>query len=307
MKTFKTTIVISYLVIGFTNAQIDTTDWFPMQNGNYWEYSDRSGTATKLFIEIMGDTILNNGEEYKVFRYYFNDWFNFSDYYYRKDQAGKIFIYSSAPGCINYERVLYDFKVQDSTIWKDCIAINNLDWHRALYQTSYVYFQFYFTPVLSKAFTYVTVDTSVVPFDTSWFALGSEKIAKGIGIYESLFDQAPWYNLVGAIINNQRYGLITNISENDIGNNDSEKTSISVYPNPFNSQCRVTLINPSYDNNEIIVYNSLGEKLFEINKEFKLNNSHSFDLDLRNYPSGIYFLCIRNDQKFIINKLINLK
>jgi hypothetical protein len=113
-------------------SQIDTTDWFPMQTGNYWEYWDNAGSAQKLFIKIVGDTTLNNGEEYKIFRYYYNNWASYADYYYRKASDNKIYMYSSVIGCINSELILYDFEVKDSTIWPDCNTFSILDLYRAL-------------------------------------------------------------------------------------------------------------------------------------------------------------------------------
>ena len=61
--------LIMFLIL-FTNyvfAQIDTSVWYPMAKGNYWEYQD-SGLYVKKGISIVGDTLMTNGKTYSIFR-----------------------------------------------------------------------------------------------------------------------------------------------------------------------------------------------------------------------------------------------
>ncbi len=307
MKTIKTTILFSLITIGFATAQIDTTDWFPVQTNNYWEYWDNTGNSEKLFVKVLGDSTLINGMSYKIFRYYFNNWLNYSDYFFRKDNA-KVYIYDSDPKCMNSERLLYEFDIQDSLVWEDCININNnVLWYRCVLKTEYNNTQFYPSPLLSKTFSSVTVDTTVVPADTSWFALGLDKIIKGIGLYESIYDQAPWYLLAGAIINNTQFGIITNIDQPESKIINPTDIIINVYPNPFNSQTILQINNSDNETLKLSIYNSMGEQLVGFNKEFNSQNMISHKLSLSNYPSGIYFLHVTGKNKHKAKKIINLK
>ena len=67
MKKIKNVILISLFVFSYTAAQVDTTDWFPMQTGNYWEYMAWDSPPKYFSIKVIGDTLMPNGREYKIF------------------------------------------------------------------------------------------------------------------------------------------------------------------------------------------------------------------------------------------------
>ena len=56
----------------------------------------------------------------------------------------------------------------------------------------------------------------------------------------------------------------------------------------------------------ISIYNSLGEKVFKINNTND-SNSNSIELELFNYPQGIYFLVVKQKHEILQSfKLIKL-
>jgi hypothetical protein len=69
--------------------------------------------------------------------------------------------------------------------------------------------------------------------------------------------------------------------------------SIKVYPNPVTDQLNVTF---SSANAKVIIYNSLGRKMEEVNVE---GNMTTFDVS--NYVSGLYFVKVNNNaiEKFV--------
>jgi len=75
-------ILIPFCII---NAQIDTTDWFPMQTGNYWEYMAWDSPPKYFSQKIVGDTLMPNGMTYKIIsEEYFNS-YRQDESYMRKD------------------------------------------------------------------------------------------------------------------------------------------------------------------------------------------------------------------------------
>jgi hypothetical protein len=119
MKTIKTTILFILITFGFATAQVDTTDWFPMQTGNYWEYMAWDIMGPKYFsIRVLGDTLMLNGKEYKIF---YKKYFNISSegtWYDRRD-SNKVYRYiGDVIECIEYKYL--DFELQDSSVWLTC-------------------------------------------------------------------------------------------------------------------------------------------------------------------------------------------
>lgn len=309
MKTFRTTILFIIATIKIVNAQVDTTDWFPMQTGNYWEYWDNGTSSEKLFVTIEGDTILDNGEEYKIFRYHSNNWLDYTDYYLRKADNCKILFYYGAPGCINKEQILYNFCQPDSLLWESCTGhTQNVIWSRTVLNTEEIYFPFYQNLVLSKQFSDVTIDTTTNPIDTVWDAYGLERIVKGLGLVESILDQSPWYQLVGAIIDGVEYGTVTEIDHqnNHLSMKDLHFT-IEVFPNPFNSQTNIYFTVDQKSTINIEIYNMIGEKLKEFDKNQIVEQNIISALNMSDYPSGMYLVTALNNNNRVTKKIINLK
>ncbi|MEI8202221.1 MAG: T9SS type A sorting domain-containing protein [Bacteroidota bacterium] len=98
---------------------------------------------------------------------------------------------------------------------------------------------------------------------------------------------------IGANAMIYKWGYYDGIDENKHNN------YIMVSPNPFND--KVKLIIPcGYSNKEIniSIYNSFGKQVFEINKIHD-SNSSSIELEIPNYPQGIYFLVIKQKQDIL--------
>jgi hypothetical protein len=78
---------------------------------------------------------------------------------------------------------------------------------------------------------------------------------------------------------------------------------VCIQPNPFRNKTVIRF--QSYVCNKIIihVFNSLGKTIIYSRKELITSNSETI-LDLSNYSSGIYFVCINVDNFCIIKKII---
>jgi hypothetical protein len=83
---------------------------------------------------------------------------------------------------------------------------------------------------------------------------------------------------------------------------DEMETGISVYPNPTTGLFEVIFMNPITDA-DIEVYNAVGELIFRRNNISAASLS-SYQIDLRNAPSGIYLLMIDRGENGAVTILI---
>jgi hypothetical protein len=101
-------------------------------------------------------------------------------------------------------------------------------------------------------------------------------------------------------------GDIFSSLENEIPLDEFDIT-INNYPNPFNNQTTIIFNLQRPENIEISIYNILGEKIETLVNKYFHTGSHKFKLFTDNLASGIYFLCLRNNNKSIIKKIILAK
>ena len=82
-----------------------------------------------------------------------------------------------------------------------------------------------------------------------------------------------------------------------LGANDLIAPTVSLYPNPSND-----LINISFDKDQlqkIELYDTTGKLLFK-----KDLNTNTYALNITNYPSGVYFVRVFNQNNVFVNKQI---
>ena len=89
-------------------------------------------------------------------------------------------------------------------------------------------------------------------------------------------------------------GVINN--KNNVSVSEHEKLFVSVYPNP----CRDFVYIHAKDCN-LLLYNSLGQKLHQ-----QQVTENVFQLDMNNYPEGVYFIHLQNDRSKKCVKIVKL-
>jgi len=101
-------------------------------------------------------------------------------------------------------------------------------------------------------------------------------------------------------------GMATGITEERWHFPDSRKI-ISNYPNPFNPQTIITISSPYNGRGSIIIYNILGNKVYEKNTFLRRGEQFKFNWEPKSNATGIYFVAlhIKNDRFF--HKMIYLK
>ena len=71
----------------------------------------------------------------------------------------------------------------------------------------------------------------------------------------------------------------------------NELLKIDIIPNPANNLTTIHYKVPTEGNGRIEIYNMYGKKLETLMSQYIKSGKHTQELDLSNYPSGIY-LCV---------------
>jgi Secretion system C-terminal sorting domain len=79
------------------------------------------------------------------------------------------------------------------------------------------------------------------------------------------------------------------------------------YPNPFNPNTLISYSIPSASNIKLIVYNTLGQKVKDLENGFKNAGNYSVNFNASDLPSGIYFYKLEAGQFSQVKKMILLK
>ena len=79
-------------------------------------------------------------------------------------------------------------------------------------------------------------------------------------------------------------------------------SQISMYPNPSSETVSISFRNIVSNNAQVIVSNSLGQIVSEINED--LNSNATVNINVSNYARGIYFVTIKTDAGTITKKLL---
>ena len=87
---------------------------------------------------------------------------------------------------------------------------------------------------------------------------------------------------------------------------------IQNYPNPFNPNTKINFFIPEKNNIVINIYNIKGDKIKNLFNGDIETGYHSINWDGKNdngnkLPSGVYFLKLNYDNKFITSKLVKMK
>jgi aminopeptidase YwaD len=74
----------------------------------------------------------------------------------------------------------------------------------------------------------------------------------------------------------------------------SSRNTISIFPNPANSEINIVL--PSNDNTQIEITNAIGQLIIKDQNKSKI--------DISNLKNGLYFISVKHGQKTYTQKII---
>lgn len=305
----KILVIIFLMFTEITFCQIDTTEYYPLQKNNYWEYWGYQTFILgkiKMTKEVKGDTLLENNKTYKIIqRNIYSDSINIqtTDYSYLRIDSNKIYMYTGASqSCDLPEYIYYDFNKPDGSIWEICPTFYTN--YRGVHSSKIFYIPLadIITPV--RIFDYVTVSN----IDTVWAPMDApttEYIAKGIGLISEMDWDFAFFELYGMIINGKVYGQITSINERENFVNEFEL--YQNYPNPFNPNTKIKFSIPRSDKVTIKLFDILGREINTLLNEYKNAGTYEIIFNGTGLNSGIYFYRINAGTYSNTKKMILLK
>jgi hypothetical protein len=279
-------------------AQDNNSDlaFYPLQDGNYWEYSETHTNATifvkqiNYSLEVIGDTVLSNNLQYKVIQKKFiPDTIQASHVFERIDSTtGNIYRFSNE---INSELKEY--------------LIDSL--YSQLGDTSKSFRNMYpFSPLIDIAKTmvlYTGIDTSL---GTNAFYKDFYFLATIPGFHYRLAEDIGLVRYVnsGEVIYVDTKLKFANIQGTEFGNRiivnvDQKKEPVyqchlyQNYPNPFNSKTNIFFWISNRSEVELNIYNILGKRIHTYSKFFNEPGKHYIQFTIDDLPSGIYIYELR--------------
>jgi hypothetical protein len=279
-------------------------DYFPLQDGNFWEYYYHTFPPEYMTMRVMGDTLMPNGKTYKNIHEVVNYSF-YNNYFIRKDSNLIYYYFPYIELCDDSEFVWLDFNAPDSTVWKVCRDWDNCGNAMGIGITfyNYNYWDFYHRPLLTKSFSVFLIDSS----DTVWNPCGTTDyyISEDIGIiWQKMWSRGEYW-LNGAIINGVKYGTI--VSVKDEYELIPQAMEIHAYPNPFNSTVSLDISLNNDEHTVLLIYNTLGERVDNLFDGWLKSGIHRFRYQADHLSSGIYLAVLKQGYNMKVQKLILIK
>ncbi len=305
-----TGILIAQPVHNLTEKEsvIDTSDFFPLQEGNRWCLASNNPDGVEYInLKVIRDTLMPNGVIYK----YISGWYGI---FLRKDSSNIYQYFGDSIACIDREYKFLDFLLPDSSVWSICRDLGPGEGNaRGIVSTyyDYTYWTFFQKPLETKLFEDVYIDST----DTLWTPGDGSKpmwFAKGIGPIRIFIFQGGDYWLQGAIIDGITYGTLVGIDDNKVKHHTEYYLSQN-YPNPFNPVTTIKYSIPSVGTSfmkfiaVLKVYDILGNEIATLVNEEKTAGNYSVNFDGSNLPSGVYIYRLTAGNYSAAKKLILLK
>ena len=284
---------IVIILLSFTNiilAQIDTTVWYPMAKGNYWEYQD-AGLLVRKGISVIGDTLMPNGKTYSIFK--IEDLNNHHKIYsYRRvDNNSHLYIWKS-----NDEYKYYDFTKKVYESWR----IDSI-YNRRLVKKDTTFSQLFGMKVPRIEFEdlYFTINNDTTYIERVW-----QQVNKGIGDVK-LGEWGGSVELVGATINNHSYGKVSAIQK---GGDLQPLIGLSQnHPNPFNPSTTIEFLIYEGTPTRLIVYDAIGREVAVLKNEVMSPGFYRATFDGSKLASGVYFYMLSTPKYSLVKKLMLMK
>lgn len=289
--------------------------FYPMEIGNKWAFNETITFIDPPYIqlrvwsqEILGDTLMPNGQNYRVIKKVYSDNNPISAYSFERidSSQNKIFKYYPDSDTTNYEILILDLSIElfDTFYNPYCFAVFGDIGTINKFGQMYNYRSYFWEcGLIYSEYTFL----------------------ENLGLYHYSyyvdFVQSS-SNLKGCLINGLLYGDTTVVSVKD--NQTLTPNTFRLeqnYPNPFNPSTKIKFTIPFVETGYISsllvtlkVYDVLGNEVVTLVKEelspgeYEINfDSHSGLSGINGLPSGIYFYKLQVGKFSETKKMIYLK
>jgi hypothetical protein len=292
-------LTILFLLIIATIQSQQKENYFPHAIGNTWQYMYDDGRMFKY--EFVKDSLLADSSlliGVKKTLIYLNNSSGFRWDYWVSKKQDSIIESPNMVGTLEYRfpMVPGDKWIKWDTIWGGYFGHCYGKYAANVFEINTMAFKIDFYRADSSK------DTSTYWNKWSW----SEYIADGFGkIWWG--NEVEYYQLMGCIIDGVKYGTITEVDEKPEKIVPGKFSLFQNYPNPFNSNTKISFYLPNTNFVQLIVYNSLGEVIKILLKDYLPKGNHIVNFDASYYPSGIYFYKLIYGNNTLTKKMIYLK
>jgi len=277
-------------------SQIDTTrlNFYPLEIGNAWQYKfvsisyeyspPETLSVSYHNFEIEGDTLMPNGQNY---------FGPLLDYVYRRVDSisGCVYEYDEFNPANNYESVVYDLSIIDSTSWIDGRGYYyNIHTSTSPQPVGLMPYQRIITLYLRHIFL-------------------DQDLAEGFGL-SILYAGGPYIQshvyLIWARIKGVEYGTMTNLMNNKDNLIENMKLCQN-YPNPFNSETTIEFYLSKPHKIEISIFDLRGRLVERIINEIRPAGPNKVKWDGNKCSSGIYYYQLKSEEGILNKRLLLLK
>lgn len=301
-------LIVFSLAVSRLCAQDEShTFYYPLNKGDYWEYEKRSGISLIESHRVIGDSLMPNGNSYRIIEKY-NQQAGFYHAYQRvvdSTYVYQLYHYLEPPDKVIYDEfLLYKLDIAVGDSW----SYPPGSYQGFIADSGFVeVIEMADTTVWEKTFKLATLGSFTLPDTGVWFS-HDVLLLDSIGVLWDSFE-GGFFRLRGAIINGKQYGSITSVRSFQNGSPNKAIGTLHSYPNPFNNSTTIEYKLNSSGPVRISIFNLLGERIKLLHNSYltpglyRLQWHGDNDLGVA-VPSGIYFSLLRINGHVVDRKKI---
>jgi hypothetical protein len=259
--------------------------YFPLAKGNKWEFRELYSQKSTYY--VVDDTVMSNSKIYSVLQV------DSRDTLFQRQEGAIVYLYSSL---MSQEYIWYDLSSNmgdtisriPTGIDTMIITSSGMSWD-TLFGSPRRCWRFYFDPRPNI-------------YDDEW----SFTVCDSIGIGSFVFSAGYYFEIIGAIVDGNVYGIITSIPA-ETRDLPRESTLNQNYPNPFNSTTNIGFTLTSGTNTSIAIHSLLGSKVYQVDLGYLEPGSHSVQIIPSSLTSGVYYYRLMTDMDVWVRSMVIIK